>query len=101
MFDEVDSGVSGEAAENLGDNLLKLSLDAQVICISHLPQVASKGKDHYKIFKKVNNDLTISDAIKLNYNSRVDEIAQMLSGKEITSSSIRQAKCLLGYIDNG
>ena len=101
VFDEVDAGVSGQAAENLGNNLLKLSFNAQVICISHLPQVASKGKAHYKVFKKIDDSSTISNVMKLNSETRVNEIAQMLSGKQITDSSIKQAKCLLGYASNG
>ena len=95
IFDEIDLGVSGKAAENLGENLLKLSNKTQVVCISHLPQVASKGDSHHKVFKKNNNNLTISKIVKLNSESRITEIAQMLSGKEITDSSIKQAKYLL------
>ena len=96
IFDEIDLGVSGKAAENLGENLLKLSKETQVICISHLPQVASKGNRHYKVLKKTNKDLTFSKIIKLNSKTRIDEIAQMLSGKKITNSSVDQAKYLLG-----
>ena len=95
IFDEIDLGVSGKAAENLGENLLKLGNETQVVCISHLPQVASKGDSHHKVFKKNNNNLTISKIVKLNSESRITEIAQMLSGKEITDNSIKQAKYLL------
>ena len=96
IFDEIDLGISGKAAENLGNNLLKLSCDTQVICISHLPQVASKGNNHYKVFKKTNKNLTFSNIVRLNSDSRINEIAQMLSGREITDSSVKQAKYLLG-----
>ena len=96
IFDEIDLGVSGKAAENLGNNLLELSQRTQIICISHLPQIASKGKSHYKVFKKTtNNDMTFSNVIKLNSKSRIDEIAQMLSGEQITDNSLEQAKYLL------
>tara|TARA_X000001036_G_C20689236_1_gene808833 strand:- start:479 stop:2083 length:1605 start_codon:yes stop_codon:yes gene_type:complete len=95
IFDEIDLGVSGKAAENLGSNLLKLSNKTQVVCISHLPQVASKGNHHYKVFKETNKNLTFSKIVKLNSESRINEIAQMLSGKEITDNSLKQAKYLL------
>jgi len=95
IFDEIDLGVSGKTAENLGNNLLGLSKNTQVVCISHLPQVASKGTVHYKVFKKTNKNLTFSNVVKLNSQSRINEIAQMLSGKEITSNSVKQAEYLL------
>ena len=95
VFDEVDLGVSGKAAENLGENLLSLSKKTQVICISHLPQVASKGENHYKVFKKTNKNLTFSNIVKLNSQLRIKEIAQMLSGNEITKNSLKQAEYLL------
>ena len=96
IFDEIDLGVSGRAADNLGNNLLELSKGNQVICISHLPQVACKGDTHYRVFKKTNKNLTFSNVIELNSESRINEIAQMISGDRITSDSLKQAKYLLG-----
>ena len=95
IFDEIDLGVSGKTADNLGSNILELSKKTQIICISHLPQIACKGKSHYKIFKDSNDSQTLSKAIKLDSKSRTNEIAKMLSGKKITDNSLKQAKYLL------
>ena len=99
VFDEIDLGVSGKAAENIGNNLVKLSNNTQIICISHLPQIASKGFCHHKIFKSSANNQVVSNVVKLNSNERVHEIAGMLSGNKLTDSSINQAKYLLGSSD--
>ena len=96
IFDEIDLGVSGKAAENLGRTIKELSRKTQVICISHLPQIASKGKCHYKVFKITKENNTFSDVTRLDSKARVDEIAQMLSGENITRNSRLQAKYLLG-----
>jgi len=95
IFDEIDLGVSGTTAENLGDNILNLSKKTQIVCISHLPQIASKGECHYRVFKHLNNNETLSSVIRLSYKERINEIAKMLSGKHITDNSLNQAKYLL------
>ena len=96
IFDEIDLGVSGKTADNLGNNILSLSKKTQIICISHLPQIASKGNCHYKVFKISDKNETLSNVLKLNNRDRVKEIAKMLSGSNITDSSLSQARHLLG-----
>ncbi len=95
IFDEIDLGISGITAENLGNNILNLSKKTQIVCISHLPQIASKGECHYRVFKHLDNNETLSSVVRLSYKERINEIAKMLSGKHITDSSLNQAKYLL------
>ena len=95
VFDEIDTGVSGEIASLMGDMMLEISKENQLIAISHLPQIASKSKVHLKVVKKVKKEDTISDIIQLNTEQRVEEIAKLLSGKEITNAAFENAKVLL------
>ena len=75
--------------------MLEISKENQLIAISHLPQIASKSKVHLKVVKKVKKEDTISDIIQLNTEQRVEEIAKLLSGKEITNAAFENAKVLL------
>ena len=95
MFDEIDTGVSGEISNKMGDIMLEMSKTMQVFSITHLPQIAAKGHSHYKVFKEDINDVTQTNLMKLNYDERVVEIAQMLGGLEMSSSAIAHAKELL------
>jgi DNA repair protein RecN (Recombination protein N) len=95
IFDEIDTGVSGEVATHMGEIMSTLGNRMQVISITHLPQIASKGKYHYKVFKEETNNSTLTKIISLSPNERVTEIAHMLSSNEITSASIENAKELL------
>lgn len=95
MFDEIDTGVSGEISNKMGDIMLQMSKTMQVFSITHLPQVAAKGHSHFKVYKEDVNDETHTNLIKLNNEERVVEIAQMLGGIEMTSSAIAHAKELL------
>jgi len=95
VFDEIDTGVSGEIASLMGDMMLEISKENQLIAISHLPQIASKARVHLKVVKKVNLEDTVSDIIQLNTEQRVEEIAKLLSGKEITNAAFENAKVLL------
>ena len=95
VFDEIDTGVSGEIASLMGDMMREISSKNQLIAISHLPQIASKAKVHLKVVKKVNSGTTISDVKVLNNEQRVEEIAKLLSGKEITNAAFENAKVLL------
>ena len=88
VFDEIDTGVSGEIASLMGDMMLKISKKNQLIAISHLPQIASKANTHLKVVKTVKNNNTISDVIVLNKEERIKEIAKLLSGKKLTNGSI-------------
>ena len=95
VFDEVDSGVSGAVAESVGTRLLELSKFQQVLVVTHLPQVASRGNSHYKSFKFYNRTETFTGIEKLNKEKRIEEIAKMISGEEITNEAIEVAKQLL------
>ena len=95
VFDEVDSGVSGAVAESVGTRLLELSKFQQVLVVTHLPQVASRGNSHYKSFKFHNRTETFTGIEKLNKEKRIEEIAKMISGEEITNEAIEVAKQLL------
>ncbi|MEG0368010.1 MAG: DNA repair protein RecN, partial [Coprobacillus sp.] len=95
IFDEVDTGVSGKVASSIGEKMLALSKNKQVICITHLPQVASLATHHFNIEKEMKDDETITSIRLLNKDERVNEIAKMLSGEIITKEAIENAKQLL------
>lgn len=95
LFDEIDTGVSGEIALKMGEIMKKMSENRQVFAITHLPQIAAKGYSQYKVSKETFADNTISKIVKLNTEERIIEIAEMLSGKQITESAMFHAKTLL------
>jgi len=95
IFDEIDTGVSGEIAHKMGEIMKEMSKAMQVFAITHLPQIAAKGNTHFKVFKSVVGDQTQSELKLLSADERVIEIAQMLSGKDISDSAINHAKALL------
>ena len=95
MFDEIDTGVSGEIAHKMGDIMNQMSAYMQVFSITHLPQIAAKGQSHFKVFKQDIKNATVTSLKKLSHEERVDEIAQMLGGKELSASAIAHANQLL------
>ena len=95
VFDEIDTGLSGEIASLMGDMMLKMSKENQLIAISHLPQIASKANNHLKVVKSVVDGVTNSDVITLNKQQRVEEIAKLLSGKKLTRAAFDNAEELL------
>lgn len=95
IFDEIDSGVSGEIADKMGEIMKKMSSKMQVFAITHLPQIAGKGVQHYKVEKKVKDNQTFTNLRSLNQEQRIIEIAQMLSGANVTDSALNHAKSLL------
>ena len=95
VFDEIDTGVSGEIASLMGDMMLKISKENQLIAISHLPQIASKANSHLRVVKRIVNGNTISDVVALNHQQRVEEIAKLLSGKKLTKAAFDNAEELL------
>ncbi len=95
VFDEIDTGVSGEIAALMGDMMKKISVSNQLIAISHLPQIASNANTHLKVVKSVVKDETVSAVLELNKEQRVEEIAKLLSGKKITKAAIDNALELL------
>ena len=95
IFDEIDSGVSGEVSNRIADLLLRMSARMQVISITHLPQVASKGQQHYQVFKKEEGSGIATDIKRLNQDERLGHLAEMLGGSEGTDSALAHARQLL------
>ncbi|MBL4593051.1 MAG: DNA repair protein RecN [Flavobacteriales bacterium] len=95
VFDEIDTGVSGDIANKMASIMKKMSNCMQVIAITHLPQVAAKGENHYKIYKENKDGKTLTSLSKLNKDGRVEELAKMLSGEKLSSAAIDNAKILL------
>lgn len=95
IFDEIDTGVSGEIAIRMGEIMKEMSQEMQVFAITHLPQIAAKGNAHFRVFKSIVNDVTKSELVLLNEEERIVEIAQMLSGTVISDSALNHAKALL------
>ena len=92
IFDEIDTGVSGRIADAMGDIISRLSENMQVVAITHLPQVASKGESHFVVYKQDSR----TNISRLGDDDRITEIAKMLSGSEITAAALSQARILLG-----
>ena len=95
IFDEVDTGVSGHAAQSLGVKLYDMSRKAQVLCITHLPQIAAMADNHYLIKKNVENDRTVTKVTLMDNDERIDELSRTLGGASITDITRQNAKELL------
>jgi DNA repair protein RecN (Recombination protein N) len=96
VFDEIDTGVSGDIAERVGNIINRMADRMQIINITHLPQVASKGQNHFLVYKVDEDNSSVTRIKLLNAEERQIEIARMLSGEEITSAAMENAKALLG-----
>lgn len=95
IFDEIDVGVSGDIAEKMGLIMKDMSSDMQVIAITHLPQIASKGTHHFAVYKTDSDVSTSTQIMLLDDEKRIEEVAKMLSGKELTSAALENAKNLI------
>lgn len=95
IFDEIDTGVSGEVAIKMGEIMKEMSQEMQIFAITHLPQIAARGTAHFKVFKTTIGEDTQSELKLLNSEERVIEIAQMLSGIDVSDSALNHAKALL------
>lgn len=95
VFDEIDTGVSGDIADRMGRIMQDMSRHMQVIAITHLPQIAARGNRHYKVFKEEENGTTLSRIAVLDENERTTELAQMISGTDITAAAMEHARELL------
>lgn len=95
IFDEIDTGVSGDVSQKMAEIMQQMSTNMQVITITHLPQIAAKGKHHYKVYKQDVANNVVTKLTELTDNERVMEIAEMLGGKNITTTAIEHAKQLL------
>ncbi|CAG5077455.1 DNA repair protein RecN [Parvicella tangerina] len=96
IFDEIDTGVSGEVANRMGTIMSDLGTKMQVISITHLPQIASKGTHHFKVYKKEKEGQTHTNIEQLSRSERVKEIAELMSGSDLSEAAIRNAEELLG-----
>lgn len=95
IFDEIDTGVSGSVADSMGGMMTEMAERAQVIAITHLPQVAAKGQRHFKVFKEDSQGKTLTHVHTLSHDERIEEIAAMISGKSISRSALDTARELL------
>jgi DNA repair protein RecN (Recombination protein N) len=95
VFDEVDAGIGGSAAETVGRKLAKLAGTHQVLCITHLPQIAKFGDHHFRISKQVADGRTVTRITALNRQERVEELARMLGGEKITATTLKHAQELI------
>lgn len=95
IFDEIDTGVSGEIANKMAFIMDEMSANMQVFSITHLPQIAARGKQHYKVFKETIGNQTQSQIIRLSQEQRIQELAEMIAGKDVSEAAINHAKTLL------
>ena len=92
IFDEIDTGISGRTAQMVSEKMNELGRNHQIICITHLPQIAAMADSHYLIMKKVEDQTTVSKICKLNRDESIDELARMLGGVEITDTVLKSAR---------
>jgi len=97
IFDEIDSGIGGKTAECVAQKLKDLSAQNQVICITHLPQIASFANHHYKIEKKIKKNRTYTSVKKLTFKERINEVARLLAGSHVTDIALQNAKEMLEH----
>ena len=95
VFDEVDTGVGGAIAEAIGHKLREVAEHHQVLCITHLPQIAALGDSHYRVRKRITSGRTHSELVELRGHSRVEELARMLGGRTVSDAARDAAKALL------
>ncbi len=96
IFDEIDSGISGEAAKQVGLIMKELSEGHQVISITHQPQIASKAETHFFVYKEIKNDKIMTQIKELNADERITTIATMLSGERPTAAAFENAREMIG-----
>ena len=99
VFDEIDTGISGIAAQNVGEKLSDIATKKQIICITHLPQIAANADTHYCIEKKTDGERTFTVVEKLDADGRKREISRLISGKQITEKTIEHAKEILSLAE--
>ncbi len=95
IFDEIDTGISGKTAWKVSEKLGRLSQSHQIICITHLPQIAAMADDHYKIAKQAVKNKTVTDIVHMEETEAVDELARMLGSDEITDTVRENARELI------
>lgn len=95
IFDEIDTGVSGEVAHKMGSIMREMAKNMQVFCITHLPQVAVKGNEHFKVYKETSKNTTETKIMQLSKEQRIEEIAKMLSGDKLSDAALANARELM------
>ena len=95
IFDEIDTGVSGRAANKVGEKLFALSMEKQVLCVTHLPQIAALGEHQYRIVKEAQGDRTLTQVELLDEEGRAMEIARLTAGLGVTQQTLRSAREIL------
>jgi DNA repair protein RecN (Recombination protein N) len=95
IFDEVDAGIGGAVAETVGRLLKQLGQSRQVLCVTHLPQVAARGDQHFAVSKSIADERPVSRMARLDRRARVEEVARMLGGQEITETTRKHAREML------
>lgn len=95
IFDEIDTGVSGEVAQRIGNLLAKMGTKMQLLAITHLPQVAGRGQFHWKVQKTLSDEKTLTQVLYLDENQRIEEIARLMSGDNINKAALENAKALM------
>jgi len=101
VFDEIDTGISGKIAGVVGKKLKEISFKKQLLCITHLPQIAAYSDTHYSVEKHVKDNKTETLIIKLDDSSKIQEIAKLLSGETVTETSLKAAREMVENIDIG
>jgi DNA repair protein RecN (Recombination protein N) len=96
VFDEVDAGIGGRVAAAVGERLHRLARERQVLCVTHLPQVASRADHHYEVDKRTQRGRTLTRVRRLDDGGRVREVARMLGGARVTSASRKHAEEMIG-----
>ena len=100
IFDEIDTGISGQIAQSVAEKMYEFSVKHQVFCISHLPQIASMSDNHYFVYKEVVNRKTSSKVKKINEKEKIEELAKMLGGVELTEGTLLNAKEMVALAKN-
>ena len=95
VFDEIDAGVGGAVAEAIGRRLKRAAAGHQVLCVTHLPQIAAFGDAHFRVEKSTKGGRTITKVVRLSEDERVEEIARMLGGAKVGKSAVEHAAALL------
>jgi DNA repair protein RecN (Recombination protein N) len=101
IFDEIDTGVSGKTAQKIGFKLKEISKLRQVICVTHLTQIAVMGDNHLLIEKSTQNDRTSTEVTQLDHDGRVKEIARIMNGETLTDTALKNADELLNAMNGG
>jgi DNA repair protein RecN (Recombination protein N) len=100
IFDEIDTGISGEVGQRVGEKMYQVSLGHQVLCITHLPQIAILSDYHYFVSKVVKDEKTFTKIELLSINEKIKQVASMLGGREITEATLENVREMLRFSEN-